>query len=40
MVNEFRPSSTIAVENVNGSQTVSVVVWIQAEAGQGDSKVE
>ena len=63
MVNESRPSSTIEVESVNGSQSVSVVVWeipnatiltthgsldnvqtklmtIQAEAGQGDSKVE
>ena len=26
MVNESRPSSTIEVENVNGSQSVSVVV--------------
>ena len=27
MVNKSRASSTIEVENVNGSQSVSVVVW-------------
>ena len=27
VVNKSRPSSTIEVENVNGSQSVSVVVW-------------